>query len=50
MDQVICALLEMQEIPTARLMKMMNLVFDLRGKRWAGRGSSGGPEVAGTQL
>ncbi|EER10486.1 hypothetical protein Pmar_PMAR005821 [Perkinsus marinus ATCC 50983] len=34
MDQVICALLEMQEIPTARLMKMMNLVFDLRGKSY----------------
>ncbi|KAF4668877.1 hypothetical protein FOL47_002834 [Perkinsus chesapeaki] len=32
--EVIGALLEMREVPTARLMKMMNLVFDLRGKSY----------------
>ncbi|KAF4670303.1 hypothetical protein FOL46_000924 [Perkinsus olseni] len=32
--EVIGALLEMKEVPTARLMKMMNLVFDLRGRSY----------------
>ncbi|KAF4746212.1 hypothetical protein FOZ62_000672, partial [Perkinsus olseni] len=32
--EVIGSLLEMKEVPTARLMKMMNLVFDLRGRSY----------------